>query len=121
MMGIINTKFLKKKDAFIYKDPKNKLKLFIYIKSYNKIIRDDHSLSYKKGIKNSYLYSFFDEEFNNYVGQMNKKEIVNTLENLGCISLLDNDYREIYRIFKIDRFKYKQIMEFINKQLEVNI
>ena len=120
-MGIINTKFFKNKDAFIYKDPKNKIKLLIYIKSNNKIIRDDHSLSYNRRIDNSYLYSFFDEEFNNYVGQMKRKEIVNTIQNLGCISLLDNDYRSIYNSFKIDRFKYAQIMKSINKQLEVNI
>jgi hypothetical protein len=120
-MGNINFNILDKKDAYIYKDNKDKFWLFIYIKSKNKNVRDNLDLSHEKYIQNIYLYSYFDEEFNDYVGQMNKIEIINTIKKLNCISLLKNDFRTIYNTFKINRYKYANIMKFIKKQLNVDI
>ena len=52
---------------------------------------------------------------------MNYKEIINTIELINCEDLIKNDFRFIYNKFKINRYIYKNIMNSVEKQLNVNI
>ena len=121
MGNLINKNNLGKKGAYIYKDKNNKVIYFVYIKTNNKDIRNSLKLSYNKKVLNNYLIAYFDEEGNHYISQMKYNELINTIELINCEDLLKNDFRYIYNKFKINRFIYKNIMESVEKQLNVNI
>ena len=106
------------KDAYIYLNEDN-INIFLYIKLTKERLQNA-LLTYVDTDEKPYLCVFFDEDYRDYLGRGNEKEIKKMIEECSMKNILTTSYDELILSFNnLSRGLYEEIKSTCEKQLKL--